>query len=352
MGERYGRLREARHRRERARMEDRELYPVQPVRLCLPARRDPSVPRNGDRSSRFGRRVEAGAGRDEGLQVPHPDFAARLYGLQQLRGRLPRQGEGAGDETARIAAAPAEELGLYRKEYRLQAGRGQDQERQEPAVRTTALRVLRRLRRLRRDSLYQGYFAAVRREDDGGQRHGLYLDLFGFGSFDAVLHQRQGAGPRMGQFALRGQRRVRSGYARGRRETPRPYSGVDGAGDRRLYEVLGRAEGRHAGVDRRARFVGQVGRGFGPPDPDDGGLRLRLLQGHSRNEGLAGEEVAVDHRRRRLGLRHRLRRRGPRAGFGAGCEYSGRGYRGLLEYRRSVVEIDARGRRRQVRVGR
>ena len=70
--------------------------------------------RNGDRSSRFGRRVEAGAGRDEGLQVPHPDFAARLYGLQQLRGRLPRQGEGAGDETARIAAAPAEELGLYR----------------------------------------------------------------------------------------------------------------------------------------------------------------------------------------------------------------------------------------------
>lgn len=34
-----------RHRRERARMEDRELYPVQPVRLCLPARRDPSVPR-------------------------------------------------------------------------------------------------------------------------------------------------------------------------------------------------------------------------------------------------------------------------------------------------------------------
>ena len=55
---------------------------------------------------------------------------------------------------------PAEELRLCRKEYRLQAGRGQDQERQEPAVRTTALRVLRRLRRLRRDSLYQGYFAS------------------------------------------------------------------------------------------------------------------------------------------------------------------------------------------------
>ena len=34
-GERYGRLREARHRREHARMEDRELYPGQPVRLCL-----------------------------------------------------------------------------------------------------------------------------------------------------------------------------------------------------------------------------------------------------------------------------------------------------------------------------
>ena len=31
-------------------------------------------------------------------------------------------------------------------------------------------------------------------------------------------------------------------------------------------------------VDRRAQFRRHVGRGFSPPDPDDGGLRLRLLQ--------------------------------------------------------------------------
>ncbi len=36
---------------------------------------------------------------------------------------------------------------------------------------------------------------------------------------------------------------------------------------------------------------------------------------HSPGEGVSGQEVRVDLRRRRLGLRHRLRRRGPRAGL-------------------------------------
>ena len=250
------------------------------------------------------------------------------------------------------ADAPAEELGLHHQAYRLQAGRRQDQVGEEPPVRTAAVRVLGRLRRLRRDPLYQGYLAAVRRQDDGCQRHGLYLDLFGFGTVDPVLHQRQGPGPGMGELAFRGQRRIRPGYAPRCRETSRPYPEYDGAGYCQLYEMLRRAEGRHAGVDRFARFVGQIGRGLGAPRPDDGGLRLRLLQGYPGDEGLAGEEVAVDHRRRRLGVRYRLRRCRSRAGIGPGCEHSGRGYRGLLEYRRTVVEIDARGCRRQVRFGR
>ena len=80
-------------------------------------------------------------------------------------------------------------IGEAIKEWTSKTGIEQGERTDEQMMDTTALRVLRRLRRLRRDSLYQGYFAAVRREDDGGQRHGLYLDLFGFGSFDAVLHQ-------------------------------------------------------------------------------------------------------------------------------------------------------------------
>ena len=176
-------------------VEDRELYPVQPVRLCLPARRDPSVPRDGGRGRRIGRGMEAGAGRDQGVQVPHPDLAARLYGLLELRGRLPGQGEGAGDAPAGGADAPAEELGVHHPAHRLQAGRRQDQVGEEPPVRTAPVRVLGCLRRLRRDSLYQGYLAAVRRQDDGCQRHGLHLDLFGLGTVDPVLHQRQGQGP-------------------------------------------------------------------------------------------------------------------------------------------------------------
>ena len=211
---------------------------MQPVRLCLPPRRHPSVPRHRGRGCRFGCRVEAGPGRDQGVQVPHPGVAARLYGLQQLRRRLPRQGEGAGHETARVADEAGRELGLHHQEHRLQGGRRQDQVGQEPPVRTAALRVLGCLRRLRRDALHQGHFAALRRQDDGGQRYGLHLHLLRFGSFHSLLHQRQGSGSRMGQFALRGQRRVRSGYARRCREAPRPHPGDHGSRNRQLHQVL------------------------------------------------------------------------------------------------------------------
>ena len=42
------------------------------------------------------------------------------------------------------------------------------------------------------------------------------------------------------------------------------------------------------------------------------GRRLRCRQGHPRRQGLPRQEVLLDLRRRRLGLRHRLRRPGPR----------------------------------------
>ena len=56
------------------RVADRELYPVQPVRLRLPARRDPSVPGHRRGGRRIGRSMEAGPGRDEGVQIPASRF--------------------------------------------------------------------------------------------------------------------------------------------------------------------------------------------------------------------------------------------------------------------------------------
>ncbi len=57
----------------------------------------------------------------------------------------------------------------------------------------------------------------------------------------------------------------------------------------------------------------------------------------------------VDRRRRRLGLRHRVRRPGPCTGQRAERERAGARHRGLLEHRRAVIEGDTARRRGQVR---
>ena len=54
-------------------------------------------------------------------------------------------------------------------------------------------------------------------------------------------------------------------------------------------------------------------------------------------------------RRRRLGLRHRLRRSRPRARHRARRQRAGARHRGLFQYRRSGVQGDAARRRRQIR---
>ena len=64
---------------------------------------------------------------------------------------------------------------------------------------------------------------------------------------------------------------------------------------------------------------------------------------------LPGEEERVARRRRRLGVRHRLRRPRSRAGEPARRQHPGHGHRGVLEHRRPGVESDAARRRRQVR---
>ena len=163
------------------------------------------------------------------------------------------------------------------------------------------------------------------------------FEFSGACSVDPLLHQRRGQRSGMGQLSVRGQCRVRSGYARGCGEAARPHRGVYAEGYRRVHQVFRRVEGHDEGVDRRTRFVVGLGRGYAPSCSDDGGLRLRLLPQDPRNERLACQEVAVDHRRRRLGIRYRLRRCGSRSGLGRGCQHPYRRHRGILKHRRSVV---------------
>jgi pyruvate-ferredoxin/flavodoxin oxidoreductase len=54
-------------------------------------------------------------------------------------------------------------------------------------------------------------------------------------------------------------------------------------------------------------------------------------------------------RRRRLGLRHRLRRPGPRAGLRPQRQCAGAGHRGVLQHRRPGLQVHADGRGGQVR---
>ena len=64
---------------------------------------------------------------------------------------------------------------------------------------------------------------------------------------------------------------------------------------------------------------------------------------------LAGPPQRLDYRRRRLGLRHRLRRTGSRPGQRARRERPRHGHRGLFQHWRSVLEVHAARRGGQVR---
>ena len=63
---------------------------------------------------------------------------------------------------------------------------------------------------------------------------------------------------------------------------------------------------------------------------------------------VADPPLGVDHRRRRLGLRHRLRRPGPRAGPALRRERAGVGHGGLFQHRRPDLQGHAYRRRGQV----
>ncbi len=124
---------------------------VMVLRLRLPARRHPSVPphRRGSRRRSRHRQDGPGQGEPQGLEVRPRRLRGRLHGLRQLRGRLPRQGQGPRHGPVPPARGRAGQLRLPEQEGRLQGVCEQVRQHEELPVRPAALRVLRRLRGLR-----------------------------------------------------------------------------------------------------------------------------------------------------------------------------------------------------------
>ncbi len=219
---RHRRLREAWRRRERPHLGCREVYPVQQLRLRLPARRHPSVPpdrRRGRQGSRE-RQARPGQGQPQGLQVHPRHLRGRLHRLRQLRRCVPRQGQGPHDGSVHQRQGRPGCVRLPEQVRGLQGVCEQVRQHEEQPVRPAAVRVLRRLRRLRRDSEHQGHHPAVRRPHDDRQRDGLLLHLRRFLPGQPVLHQRRGSRSGLGQLPVRGLLRVRSGHEA--RFRPRP----------------------------------------------------------------------------------------------------------------------------------
>ena len=95
-------------------------------------------------------------------------------------------------------------------------------------------------------------------------------------------------------------------------EAAKAYVAALEAGLCTVDELLASRQGRDPGLRQGAAGQGR----------DAVSVRgLQAGQGDPGREGVPEQEVRVDLRRRRLGLRHRLRRRGPCAGLRRGCEH-------------------------------
>ena len=320
-----GAVGEAEHRHRDPGVGREALHPVQQVRDGLPARGDPRQglrprpAREGPGDLQVGRLPRP---RVQGDEVHDPGRPGRLHGLQPLRGRLPRQGQGQpaaqGPRHGGPGAAArgrARQLQVLPRPPRARPDEAEGR-RQELAVHAAPLRVLGRLRRLRRDPLHQAGDAALRRPDADRQRHRLLVDLRREPPDDPLHREPRRPRPGLGELPLRGQRRVRVRHA------PRPRQA--GRARRRARQGAGRPPRRRARLrppdgrpgdragDRppaRARrgSQGEARRRRRPPGPPP-----------PRHRRLPREEEPLDHRRRRLGLRHRLRRPRPRPGAWAG----------------------------------
>ena len=271
----------------------------------------------------------------------------RLPGEEQDRHEPQGDQHGAGRRPPRHGTRP---LGLLPVDRPARSRPDPARHRQGQPGPRAAVRVLRRLRRLRRDAVHPPGQPAVRRPDDRRQRDGLLVDLRRQPADDAVDGQCRGPGSGLEQLAVRGQRRVRTrDAARARRaDRPRPPAGrAPGARDRR-----GSREGdprRHTGDggrDRRPARQGRLVARRAHPDRRPGRQRCPAPADARLRPRPPGR---LDHRRRRLGLRHRVRWRGPGPVVRSQRQHPGPRHGGLLQHRWPVVEGDAAWRRGQVR---
>ena len=134
------------------------------------------------------------------------------------------------------------------------------------SVPATAFRVLRCMRGLRRNAVRQAVVAVVRRPADDRQCDGLLVHLRRQSAHDAVDHERRRPRARVVELAVRGQRRVRSRAAPGRRHSRRT-----GATSARREPRRARAGPRRRGPCRTA------GAGIGVGRATREGRRTRYL---------------------------------------------------------------------------
>jgi len=144
---------------------------------------------------------------------------------------------GAPDAPAEDRAGELEVLPLASR-----GGQGQAQPRhgEGPGPLPAAFRVLRRLRGVRGNSLCEARLRPLRRPGHGGQRHGMLLHLRRQPPHHPLGQKRRGAGPRLGQLPLRGQRRVRPGHAPGGGQAGRVCQRAPGAPRHQALRLSGK----------------------------------------------------------------------------------------------------------------
>ena len=354
LSERHRGVREAQHRRPGRRLGPGPVHPVRQLQLRLPAQRDPGE---------VLRRSPSWTARPDGFRsvplnavgLPDTRYTLQVY-VEDCTGcglcveacparRRPTRPQGDQPRAARAARRRRRENIAFFETLPVN-----DRSRVDfGTVRGTqflaaAVRVLRRLRRMRRDAVPQAAVPAVRRPADDRQRHRLLLDLRRQPADHAVdAPTRDGRGPAWSNSLFEDNAEFGLGLPAGRRPAHRAWPGT---ARRELRGELG-AELVDAILDGaaatrvRARAPSANGwpscksRGSNGRDPAARSHDLRSVVGPP------GAAQRVDRRRRRLGLRHRLRRARPRPGHRARRQRAGARHRGLLQHRRPGVEGDA-----------
>ena len=250
-----------------------------------------------------------------------------------------------------LRAAGERELGFLPEASGTRPPQNQTGDDSPAAGAGAAVRVLRRVRGMRRNALSEAALAAVRRPRDRGQRDRLLLDL-----------RRQPADHAIGEEC----RRPRPAWSNSLFEDNAEF----GLGFR--VSIDKQTEFAHELLRRVAGVVGEdlVTAILNAKQKDEAGhlrtarseltclkeqaAETRFARREAASVGCrhAGEEERLDHRRRRLGLRHRLRRPGSCAGQRTQCERARARHRGLLQHRRPGVEIHAARRGGEIRRGR